>query len=295
MMGGQRLQPKRMVTHNWSNLFRDLVAAIVADALQQKSFSLIADLLDNDMPALEQMLSPKALAMTYWVCAFSVNQHCSICARNARGTRDPVTDELHPECECGSAKYFNETPPLRSDGKGIRCQMNKFDDMMAFLSAADEDFAQVVAVDRGFQLFGRAWCVAELAEADRMGMRQQMKLVSKEALDEKRAQLEDLDVSQMKAARPEDVQEIISKIPDVPAFNAHLQDMLFGSTGLFSSWAKFDLVEQAAEVAKVALLARASKKLTRTLTFDSKEITEITESTESIKGEEDMDKICITV
>jgi len=254
MMGGRPLRPKRMVTHNWSNLFRDLVAAIVADALQQSSFSLIADLLDTDMSALEQMLGPEALAMSYWVCAFSVNQHFSICNVNLEGSRDPVTGESHPVCDCGSVKYFNDTPPLRNDGKGIRCEMNKFQDMIAFLSATDAEFAQVIAVDRDFNLFNRAWCVAELAEASRMGMQQHMKLVSKEALDERRERLDGLDVQHMKAARPEDAQEILSKIPDVTAFNAHLHDMLFGSQGLFFTWAKLDLIEQAAEIARFALL-----------------------------------------
>jgi len=255
MTGGKPIRPKRMVTHNWSNLFRDLVAAIVADALHQSTFSLVAELLDTDVAKLEQMLSPNALAMTYWVCAFSVNQHYSICARNPAQSSDPVTGVTHPVCGCGSANVLNDTPPLRSDGKSIPCQMNKFDDMMAFLSATDPDFAQVVAVDRGFGLFSRAWCVAELAMADTMGMHQLLKLSSHQALDQHRGLLEGLQVEKMNAARPEDVLEILSKIPDVPAFNARLQEMLFGDHGLFSCWASVDFIEQAAEVGRVACLA----------------------------------------
>mmetsp|Transcript_1252 Transcript_1252/g.2885 ORF Transcript_1252/g.2885 Transcript_1252/m.2885 type:complete len:688 (+) Transcript_1252:118-2181(+) len=262
MTGDTPTRPKRMVTHNWSNRFRDLVAAIVADALHQATFSLIAELLDQNMPALRQMLGQKALSTTYWVCAFCVNQHHSICSENHRQRKDPITRKVYDVCCCGSTKYLNDTPPLRTaDGKSLLCQMNKFSDMMAFLAAGDPDFAQVIAVDRDFGLFNRAWCVAELAEADKMGMQQHIKLVSNEALDGHRDDLQNLDVEQMQAARPEDVQEILAEIPDVPTFNAHLQSLLFGEIGLFALWASFDVVELAAEVGRVTSLTRARSRL----------------------------------
>jgi len=262
MMDGAPTRPERMVTHNWSNLFRDLIAAIVADALNEPSFSLIASLLDKDIAALERMLGAKALATTYWVCAFSVNQHASICGfipPQSRG--DPKTGIQHAACPCGYAKYLNGSPPLRSDSKSIPCQMNKFDDMMAFLSASDPKFAQVVAVDRGFVLFDRAWCVAEVAEANKMGMRQFVKLSSKQALGEQNDKLKDLDVRNMQAARMEDVKEILAKIPDVTSFNSDLHEMLFGQQGLFDRLGNFDVVEQAAQIGKAALFADASLHL----------------------------------
>ena len=37
--------PKKMVTHNWSNLFRDLVATVIADALGEHAFEFVAELL----------------------------------------------------------------------------------------------------------------------------------------------------------------------------------------------------------------------------------------------------------
>jgi len=171
-----------------------------------------------------------------------------------------MTGKPYSTCPCGSPEYLNSTPPLREDGKSILCQMNKFDDLMAFLAAGDDDFTQVVAVDRSFKLFTRAWCVAELAEANKMGMRQQLKLVSQQSLDQQQDQLRDLDVEKMQAARLEDVQEILSKIPDVVAFNAHLQSLLFGHAGLFAMWAKFDIVEQAAQVGRIAALVKAQEK-----------------------------------
>mmetsp|Transcript_106636 Transcript_106636/g.340273 ORF Transcript_106636/g.340273 Transcript_106636/m.340273 type:complete len:525 (-) Transcript_106636:549-2123(-) len=101
MMDGKTVRPQKMVTHNWSNLFRDLVACIVSDALNESTFGLVADLLDFDMPALERM--------------------------------------------------------------------NKFDDMMSFLSAADPIFSQVIAVDRAFGLFNRAWHPAAHSHARVLG------------------------------------------------------------------------------------------------------------------------------
>jgi hypothetical protein len=245
-----------MVTHNWSNLFRDLLAAILADALQQSTFSLIASLIDTDLSAIERMLSPAALARTYWVCAFSVNQHQSICGENSSGRVDPKTGIEHPVCKCGAEKYFNATPPLRADGRSLRCEMNKFSDMMAFLSATRADFCQVIAVDRHFALFSRAWCVAELARAEKSGMRQLLKLASRQALAESGGRLAGLDVAKMRASRPEDVQEILASIEDVAEFNDHLQEMLFGNEGLFGHWERFDLTEQSAKVGRAAVFAK---------------------------------------
>ena len=58
------------------------------------------------------------------------------------------------------------------NGRSVECEMNKFDEMMAFLSYHDKSFAQVIAVDAGFELFSRAWCVSELAKAHSCGMKQ---------------------------------------------------------------------------------------------------------------------------
>eukprot|EP00969_Alexandrium_andersonii_P117948 5217285-Alexandrium_andersonii.AAC.1 len=60
--------------------------------------------------------------------------------------------------------------------------MNKFDDLIRFLSATDRHFSQIVAVDDSFLLFSRAWCVSEIAVANAMGMEQHLKLSSAESL-----------------------------------------------------------------------------------------------------------------
>eukprot|EP00929_Paragymnodinium_shiwhaense_P089003 TRINITY_DN49276_c0_g1_i2.p1 TRINITY_DN49276_c0_g1~~TRINITY_DN49276_c0_g1_i2.p1 ORF type:complete len:384 (-),score=46.73 TRINITY_DN49276_c0_g1_i2:32-1183(-) len=244
MMEGRPTRPDVMVTHNWSNLFRDLISAILADALDDTCFDFIAYLLDHDRICdIEVLLTPAHLKRTYWVCAFSVNQHISICHANPFRTRDSVTLELHSTCTCSAQKYDNATPPLRRrDSKSIRCQMNKFDDMIALLSSDNSSFRQVVAVDIDFALFSRAWCVAELAMAYKMGMPQALKFVSTNALQQvASARLQNLRIQDMQAARKEDVQEILSKIPDVDAFNAKLHELLFSRNGLLAQMVGFDV------------------------------------------------------
>ena len=44
---GTKVIPKKMVTHNWQNLFRDLLATVIADALGEHNFELIAGLLSD--------------------------------------------------------------------------------------------------------------------------------------------------------------------------------------------------------------------------------------------------------
>ena len=48
-MQGRRLRPTAMVTHTWHSHFRDLVAAVVADALEETHFFRIARLLESDI------------------------------------------------------------------------------------------------------------------------------------------------------------------------------------------------------------------------------------------------------
>ena len=227
--------PKKMVTHNWSNLFRDLVATVIADALGEHAFEFVAELLcdKHGVKLLQETLRVHGcLEETYWICAFAVNQHAGICGANPNGDIDPVTKIPHPTCACSAPKFFNEDPPLNEHGESIQCEMNKFDDMMAFLSKKDNNFTEVIAVDADLNLFQRSWCIAELAEAHRMGMAQNLMLRNKATLMNRQCTLEGLQVENMKASRPEDVQQILAKIPDKKAFNKKLQELIFdGTTG----------------------------------------------------------------
>ena len=260
---GAKVLPKKMVTHNWSNLFRDLLASVISEALGEHTFEFVAELLSDKagVKALEDMLRVHdSLQETYWICAFAVNQHAGICGANPAGTVDPVTGLTHPTCQCSEPKFFNEDPPLNDDGKSIQCEMNKFDDMMALLARENPDFAEVVAVDASLDLFGRAWCVAELAEAHRMGMAQSLKMRNAETLLRRQLTLQGLKVEQMKASRPEDVVEILAKIPDKEAFNAKLQELIFDSNvGLVAAWKNADALQQMEEVSHLLKWLRLSQ------------------------------------
>ena len=64
--------------------------------------------------------------------------------------------------------------------------MDKFDEMMKMLNEKSEvgEFGQVIAVDRKFEIFERAWCVAELAQAHRSHILQSLKVFSLEKSNE---------------------------------------------------------------------------------------------------------------
>merc|ERR1711920_1111558 len=141
---------------------------------------------------------------TYWICAFAVNQHSVICATLPVTDKDPVLGTPHPICACGLDKKLNTTPPASAiDGKfkSIPCEVNKFDDMMRLLAASDPKFEQVVAIDSKFSLFTRSWCVAELAAAHHMGIRQNLKLHSQANLRAFERALKELDIRNIQASR----------------------------------------------------------------------------------------------
>ena len=152
-------------------------------------FNLAAKLLEEDGEFLCEMLQNSGrLDDTYWICAFAVNQHTSICQENPFD-RDPFTNELYPTCECKSVK----------NGDGAASEINKFDDMMHHL-AATGSCRQVIAVDHNLELFNRAWCVAEIAAARRLQMKQSLKLASKATLQQRAGTLQNLDVRRMRAS-----------------------------------------------------------------------------------------------
>ena len=138
MVNETEVFPHKMVTHNWSNNFRDLLSSVVADALGEHTFEFIAELLSEraGVPVVERMLrQQECMNKTYWICAFAVNQHRGICGSNPRADVDPVTHIPHPVCHCTAPKIFNTTLPVNSDGQSIECEMNKFDDMSLSIKA----------------------------------------------------------------------------------------------------------------------------------------------------------------
>lgn len=108
--------------------------------------------------------------------------------------------------------------------------------MMVFLKGAQDNFEQVIAVDTRFALLKRAWCLAELVEADNSQIPQRLLLHSDKAIEEHYKHLKTVDVRNSQAARYEDKAEIIRKIQDIDAFNEVLRWLIFSETGLLTMW-----------------------------------------------------------
>jgi len=263
-----------MVTHCWSNLFLHLVAAVVADALEQNEFNRVAErLVDRDFSSLQEDLRAKdALCRKYWICAFCVNQHSGICgdfgpmplidtepyAKWDKGRRDTVTGEVFEVCTCSHPKAFNDQP---------ECEMNKFSDMMLLLQRKVEGFRQIVAVDNRFEIFSRSWCIAELAQAHYSEIPQKVLLASNQVLNIYEEdvtvfiRLATLTVTECQASRPQDREEILKSIPNVADFDARVQMLVCGENGLLSTrFSGFGILDVAAHTARrVAAVIKDSR------------------------------------
>eukprot|EP00929_Paragymnodinium_shiwhaense_P115164 TRINITY_DN8385_c0_g1_i2.p1 TRINITY_DN8385_c0_g1~~TRINITY_DN8385_c0_g1_i2.p1 ORF type:complete len:333 (+),score=55.29 TRINITY_DN8385_c0_g1_i2:120-1118(+) len=239
LMNGRRVRPAKLVTHSWSNRFCHLVAAIVADALDLDSYEDVVRRLTTptEQRALRQQLLLRGkLHLTYWVCAFSVNQHTVICG-SLNGQLTDSTGHSVDACSCVEPKYLNESEPKRVDGQSIPCEVNKFDDMMAFLASVDPLFSQCIAVDEHLDIFNRAWCMAEIHRAHKCHMQQRLRLYSSRTFSEHKNRLRHLRVEKMEASYAADKRMILERIGDTSEFNRQIQMLLFSNvSGLLSTW-----------------------------------------------------------
>merc|ERR1712066_650055 len=158
----------------------------------------------------DQLRLRDALSRVYWVCAFCINQHASICGGYGPPPEDPrrhavwaesrlntVTKEFYPLCDCSQLKVFNDKP--------LRCELNKFDDMMAML-ARDGGLTQVIAMDKNFETVSRVWCLAEIVEAEASQIKQKMIVYSKAGIKTHYDKIKTLDITECEASRIEDKQ-----------------------------------------------------------------------------------------
>jgi len=236
LMEGRPIRAQRMVTHTWGNKFADLIAAVVADALDQPTYEAILPRLRPDRIGclIEELEKGGGLNIAYWICAASVNQHASICSHIPKRDTSPVTRAEHAVCSCSHPKWLNVSSPRNGKGESIPCEMNKFEDMMIDLAKCNRDFRQVIACDREFQLFTRSWCIAEIHVAHEHCMRASLIVHSAKVMARHRDVVEQMDVRNMSASRPEDKAMILRNIEDPVAFNDTMKWILFDEDkGLF--------------------------------------------------------------
>eukprot|EP00415_Alexandrium_ostenfeldii_P000616 UN0616 len=208
------------------------------------------------------------LARSYWICAFSVNQHSGICSdlgtpimesspRYARwnaSRKDTVSGRVFSVCACSQPKYFNDSHPEE-------CELNKFGGMMELLSAKNgeggvERLSQLIVVDRDYTVFERVWCVAELHRAYTMELVQKVCLYANRVLDIDVVdlgiykKLAMLSVENCQASRAADKEDILKGIRDTQEFDAQLQEIIFGNRGLLARpISGFGVLEAAARTA----------------------------------------------
>lgn len=241
---GAPVPAKCMVTHNWSNLFWHLVAGILADALGKEYYSGIAEklLTKRGIRELEASIQEQDVAgLTYWVCAFSINQRACIC--NSFGNppvdqedfqewdekrHNTVTGRVYPLCDCKERKVFSNEPNT--------CELNKFHWMMRHLGKEHKGFSHLVVADAKFEVFTRAWCIAEIVESEASCIPKRIMTHSETAVDHNYNSLVCIDVRDCRASRPEDREMILAHIIDVDSFNLQLQLAIFGTEGLLSEW-----------------------------------------------------------
>jgi len=259
---GEASWPSCLVTHDWRNLFVNLVAAVLADALGQNEYrEVLGMLIKQDILGLQAKLAYAGVdSQRYWICCFCVNQHASTChcfgaapppgsserARWHSNCFDSRSGDEHPLCPCCEAKFLH--------GALDECELNKFDDMLELLVRLDPDFRQVVAVDPQLETFGRLWCIAELVQAHNLNMRQSVCLIADSVmeLDETCMRLANFDVASCSASRQEDQDAILAKIRDVDEFNAQVQNLLLGERGLLGGrLVGFDALHAAVRAARM--------------------------------------------
>lgn len=130
-------------------------------------------------------------------------------------------------CRCGLKKHW----------EGDACEMNKFDEMILYLSHEVPTFTHIIAVDVNCVLFTRVWCVAELVQGHKCKLLQKVKLHSAKKLQKQLQQLEILDVRDARASREADKELVLSKIEDFDAFNQYVRDLVTDrKKGLLAAW-----------------------------------------------------------
>jgi hypothetical protein len=198
---GQLVLADKLVTHWWGNVFTDFIAAVLADALQEKEYQDIATKLeDKKFDDLRLQLRQKNVhELRYWMCPFAVNQHTGI-------------------------------------SPGVQCEVDKTEAVITYLkgavnqrslsSGSGQRFEQLIVIDKSFKLVTRVCCLAEIAEAYKQHVHQVVKYHSKQAVKETLKMIEAIDVDSAEASVADDKNRILAKIDNKTLFNKRVRNLI---------------------------------------------------------------------
>merc|ERR1711971_581968 len=146
--------PDKLCSHNWGNLFRDMIAALVADALGECDYASCTYFLDHAMKSLLGILqSGNKLGLTYWICAFAVNskfgQVIAVDHRFGLVDRAWCMKEIAKAFELGipqslkiySAAALEKHKPKLKEVKIAKMQASRPEDVKEILSTIDDEDA----------------------------------------------------------------------------------------------------------------------------------------------------------
>jgi len=191
------VEPTTHVVHAWKMRFVDLLAAILQDASHGKTRKL------GESYEEACRIYAKVLHKPYWICAFCINQHLSIC------------HEPRFKCRCSSPKYDEATP---------QCEFDKFSAVAQVLH--QRGGGMLLALERDLQALSRAWCVDEVHYALATGMAIKPSFSTLPGFCSLREFVCEVTRCQ---ARPSDKERILNKIQigtGIPAFNDRVTTFL---------------------------------------------------------------------
>jgi len=184
--------PNRMVVHCWGALFHELVACVLADALQETSLSKLATQLGSKRQASQLKARLQGSSLAYFIDVFSINQHTCAChdfGSSPGALLDSTGVKLVP-CSCGQSKSREaENSEPRSWHLLLR-HLHR--------SVPRQALTQVVLVDTDLQVFGRTWCVAEILLARQLAVRQNIIIAGSSS--EAKASIEYFDLASCKVS-----------------------------------------------------------------------------------------------
>lgn len=201
------------VSHTWCMPFAMLIARIAAHALNLSTFNRVFELLcerEGVHEVVLEVMSHKAGSRTYWFDPLCINHHTGTCSHNFH-YRDRVTGEVHPVCVCGNRKVFIATPDV-APGLGVAdlCEMNKTEEVLRILHAKVSSFRCIFVVDSGY--LSRAWCIQEIVFSRQIGIAVEGMVKD---YNGERLQWVDFDVRELVGIRREDVEYVLSRVPDM--------------------------------------------------------------------------------